>query len=262
MLTLPLVFAAMTAGAIGGVHCVGMCGGISTLLTRTGQNRQARGASKIIPIAMLAQGAQGSTVRTANSLPGNLLYQALLQSGRIFTYVIVGAIFGGLGTAGMLFKPYLPIQQILFVVGNLMLILLGFRIAGLSPHLPLLQHALANLHASLSKKLPSLQEAAKYPFLMGMSWGCLPCGLLYGVAPFALLSGDAWSGGVLMLIFGLCALPHLLLTQALLQQVQGKAIMRGVRYLGALILMGIGVAGLWYFDMKDMPSFLCLVPAN
>ncbi|MBI3730941.1 MAG: sulfite exporter TauE/SafE family protein [Burkholderiales bacterium] len=256
MLTLPLVFAAMTAGAIGGVHCVGMCGGISMLLTQAGQKRDTP-VSKIIPITIAAQ---GWAEQTAVNLQARLLYQGLLHSGRIFTYVIAGAILGGLGTAGMLFKPYLPIQQILFVIGNLMLILLGFRVLGLSPQLPFLQSFLAKLHARLTRRLPSLQQAAKYPFLLGMSWGCLPCGLLYGVAPFALLSGDAWSGALLMLVFGVFALPHLLLTQAVMQQAQSKKLMRGLRYLGAAMLIGVGTLGLWYFDMKDMPSFLCLVP--
>ncbi|MFZ6744318.1 sulfite exporter TauE/SafE family protein [Undibacterium sp. JH2W] len=260
MLTLPLVFAAMTAGAIGGVHCVGMCGGISMLLTQAGQRQNKRGAevNKVIPIALMTQAKAGQAV---NSIQARLVYQALLQSGRIFTYVIAGAVLGGLGAAGMLFKPYLPVQQILFVLGNLMLILLGLRVLGLSPRLAFLQNALANLHTRFSKKMPVLQQAARYPFLLGMSWGCLPCGLLFGVAPFALLSGEAWSGALLMLIFGVFALPHLLLTQALMQQAQNKTLMRGLRYLGAAILMGIGALGLWYFDMKDMPSFLCLVPA-
>ncbi|MFZ6872907.1 sulfite exporter TauE/SafE family protein [Undibacterium sp. Di27W] len=256
MLSLPLVFAAMTAGAIGGVHCVGMCGGISMLLTQVGQVRYQPAASmnKIIPITVAGQALDHWSDR--------LLYQVLLQSGRIFTYVIAGSIFGGLGAAGMLFKPYLPIQQILFVAGNLMLIFLGLRVLGLSPALAFLRNALANLHVSLSRRLPSLQQATKYPFLMGMSWGCLPCGLLYSVAPFALLSGDAWSGGILMLIFGLFALPHLLLTQAVMRQAQNKTIMRGLRNLAAIVLLGTGTLGLCYFDMKDMPSFLCLVPAK
>jgi sulfite exporter TauE/SafE len=36
MLTLPLILAAVTAGIAGGVHCVGMCGGISSMLSRAG----------------------------------------------------------------------------------------------------------------------------------------------------------------------------------------------------------------------------------
>ncbi len=34
MLTLPLIIAAISAGLIGGFHCVGMCGGIASLLSR------------------------------------------------------------------------------------------------------------------------------------------------------------------------------------------------------------------------------------
>ncbi|MFZ6709180.1 sulfite exporter TauE/SafE family protein [Undibacterium sp. TC9W] len=257
MLTLPLVFAAMTAGAVGGVHCAGMCGGISMLLTQSGQKSYESGG-RIIPIALAGQRA---AKQASFSLPVSLQYQVMLQGGRIFTYMIAGAALGGLGAAGILFKPYLPVQQIMFVIGNLMLILLGLRILGLLPRLAIVQNLLAELHARLTGRLPSLRQVARHPFFVGMGWGCLPCGLLYGVAPFALLSGDAWSGAVLMLVFGLFALPHLLLTQTVMQQAQNKTIMRGLRYLGAAILLGIGGFGLWYFDMKDMPSFLCLVPA-
>ncbi|BBB60361.1 hypothetical protein UNDKW_2088 [Undibacterium sp. KW1] len=257
MLTLPLVFAAMTAGAIGGVHCAGMCGGISMLLTQSRQKSYGSGG-KIIPIALAGQRA---AKQASFGVPVSLQYQIMLQGGRISTYMIAGAVLGGLGAAGLLFKPYLPVQQIMFVLGNLMLILLGLRVLGCLPRLPFLQNVLANLHAGLTDRLPLLRQVTRHPFLMGMGWGCLPCGLLYGVAPFALLSGDAWSGAALMLVFGLFALPHLLLTQAVMQQAQNNAIMRGLRYLGAAILLGIGGFGLWYFDMKDMPSFLCLVPA-
>ncbi len=257
MLTLPLVFAAMTAGAIGGVHCAGMCGGISMLLTQSG-SKSYGGSGKIIPIALAGQLAEKQVFF---GLPARLQYQIMLQGGRIFTYMIAGAVLGGLGAAGLLFKPYLPVQQIMFVLGNLMLILLGLRVLGWLPRLPFLQNVLAHLHARLTGRLPLLRQVTQHPFLMGMGWGCLPCGLLYGVAPFALLSGDAWSGALLMLVFGLFALPHLLLTQTVMQQAQNKTIMRGLRYLGAAALLGIGGFGLWYFDMKDMPSFLCLVPA-
>ncbi|MFZ6642556.1 sulfite exporter TauE/SafE family protein [Undibacterium sp. TC4M20W] len=257
MLTLPLVFAAMTAGAIGGVHCAGMCGGISALLTKSGKGAYGT-AGKIIPIGLAEQ---AEIRQTSFGLPASVQYQIMLQGGRIFTYMIAGTVLGGLGAAGILFKPYLPVQQIMFVIGNLMLILLGLRVLGLLPRLAIVQNLLAELHAKLTGRLPSLRQVARHPFLVGMGWGCLPCGLLYGVAPFALLSGDAWSGAVLMLVFGLFALPHLLLTQAVMQQAQNKTIMRGLRYLGAAILLGIGGFGLWYFDMKDMPSILCLVPA-
>lgn len=259
MLTLPLVFAALTAGAVGGIHCVGMCGGISGLLTQAGQKHGISPArpNKVIPIAAVSHGSFGQD--KSGSLHARVMYQGLLQGGRIFTYMIVGAFFGGLGAAGMVLKPYMPVQQMLFTLGNLMLILLGLRLLGLLPNVPFLQKGLSGWYDKLGKRLPSLQQAANYPFFLGMGWGCLPCGLLYGVAPFALLSGSALSGAMLMLVFALGALPHLLLTQVIMQQARNYRLMKSLRYTCATVLMVVGALGLWYFDMKNMPAFLCLV---
>lgn len=251
MLSMPLIFAVTTAGAIGGVHCVGMCGGISSLFTRLGRQSQApRPGGRVIPIAVAARG-QGMAVLSR--------YQFMLHGGRIFSYMIAGAVFGAFGAAGMLFKPYLPVQQILFFIGNMMLLLLASRILGWLPSLPGLQMLWVRWYDIWSAKFPLLQHAGRRPFLLGMGWGCLPCGLLYGVAPFALLSGDAWSGAVLMLMFGLSALPHLLISQVVLQKVRHTGGMQFVRYAGGAVLLGLGIFGLWFADMKNMPDFLCVV---
>ena len=37
MLTPPLVLAVLSAGLLGGVHCIGMCGGISSMLASAGK---------------------------------------------------------------------------------------------------------------------------------------------------------------------------------------------------------------------------------
>ncbi|MBC3917510.1 sulfite exporter TauE/SafE family protein [Undibacterium sp. CY18W] len=277
MLTLPMVIAALTAGALGGIHCAGMCGGISMLLTQAGQKRVnhvdksvsssvdkgagKNGGKKIIPIAMAANaGFKSVALTNSHTQSANVQYQMLLHGGRIFTYGLAGAALGGLGAAGLVFKPILPVQQLMFVIGNLALIILGLRLLGLMPHLQFMQQLMGAWQGMLTSITTPLNKAADYPFLMGMGWGCLPCGLLYGVAPFSLLSGDAWSGAVLMLLFGVSALPHLLLTQTLFQRASKTASMRTFRLAGACFLMTVGLLGLWYFDMKSMPAFLCVVP--
>ena len=51
--------------------------------------------------------------------------------------------------------------------------------------------------------------AQAYP--LGLLWGWLPCGMVYGVLTAALLSGSAARGAATMLAFGLGTLPNLLL---------------------------------------------------
>ena len=262
MLTFPLILAALSAGLAGGVHCVGMCGGIASVLSkppRSVVNMRNIGKSvgqpnqRVIQIAAVA-----ANPVTLNSAAASWHYQFLLHSGRLTTYMLIGAVLGGLGTAGMLFQPYLPVQKIFFMVGNAALILLGCRLLGLLPK----RHPFERLFLKMQKwsaaLLPALNTAREFPFMLGMSWGGLPCGLLYAIAPFAWLSGDVFSGAIIMLLFGLAALPHLLITQQLAKQPLNVASMRGLRLISAVLLIGIGAVGLFYFDMQNMPSFLCI----
>ncbi len=250
MITLPLAFAALTAGAVGGVHCVGMCGGISALLSRN-----AATPRKVIVIAN--RSAPATTCQSQRS-DGHLRYQLLLHSGRLLTYALIGALFGGLGATGLLLSPYLPIQRILFIIGNVALVFLGLRLLGLGLAISVFKGLADALSRFANAVFPAMHKAVQYPFFIGMSWGCLPCGLLFGIAPFALLSGDAISGAALMLLFGLAALPHLLLAQRLTKYDVHGAFSSGVRLISASLLILTGLLGLWYFDMKDMPSFLCV----
>jgi hypothetical protein len=257
MITLPLALAAMTSGLVGGVHCVGMCGGISTLLSQLPERQIMNGNNKVIAI------------QTASTFPvvgaaskGTCRHQILLQSGRLLTYMLIGMLFGGLGAAGMQFKPYLPVQKILFVIGNSALVLLGLHLLGLTFAASLFKKISGPILQFGHSLMPAIEYGRRHPFLMGMSWGCLPCGLLYGVAPFALLSGDAFSGAILMLLFGLTALPHLLFTQTLLRHSNSAQFATYFRIVSACCLILIGLFGLWYFDMKNMPSFLCVTPVG
>lgn len=264
MITLPLALAACTAGLIGGIHCAGMCGGISTLLSEVARPvYKGAGPGQVIPITSQVGDVPLQVSMHAKT---HLHHQILLQGGRLTTYMLIGAFFGAVGTAGLQFKPYLPVQQILYVVGNLCLVLLGLRLLGIKPIFWFFRRWIAVIERLAHGFMPAIRQGSRYPFLMGMSWGCLPCGLLYGVAPFALLAGDPLSGALLMLLFGLTALPHLLFTQSLASRARHRT--RHVRFaavlriLAASALVFIGLLGLWYFDMQGMPDFLCVTPAN
>ncbi|MFZ6846801.1 sulfite exporter TauE/SafE family protein [Undibacterium sp. RuRC25W] len=257
MLTLPLALAAITAGVAGGVHCIGMCGGISTLLNQAGIRRE-----KIIPIHADNAVRDASRVSSLAVNRSSLSFQLLLQSGRISTYMLVGALFGGLGNAGLILRPYLPAQQFLFVFGNLALVALGIRVLGVTVPFQWLSHFFSTWQQRFFSKLPSLKNGIRYPFLTGLAWGCLPCGLLYSVIPFALLSGDWFAGAMLMLLFGLSALPHLLFSQGLFAIANRGHVPAWLRNMGGVTLISIGALGLWYFDMHQMPSFLCVIPAT
>lgn len=256
MITFPLALAVVTAGLVGGVHCVGMCGGISSLLSRTPEADFSNN-NKVISIH-----SQSKTLGVDGVSVNYYRHQILLQSGRLLTYMLIGALFGGVGAVGMQFKPYLPVQKILFIFGNLALVVLGLHLLGLTFAATVLKKISGPILQLVHMLMPAIDYGRKYPFLMGMSWGCLPCGLLYGVAPFALLSGDAFSGAILMFLFGLAALPHLLFTQTLIRNGNSNRFTAYIKAASACCLILIGLFGLWYFDMSNMPSFLCVTSTS
>ena len=248
----------MSAGVVGGVHCVGMCGGIAKLLMHARPN-SAESLShnqKIITIH-----ANVAVLNTLAPVGSEWRFQIALHAGRLLTYALAGAILGGVGTAGLLFKPYLPVHQILFVVGNLALMLLGLRLMGWVPHIDVLQTLAGRLAGFAHYLTAKVRVATRHPLLLGMAWGCLPCGLLFAVAPFALLAGDPGSGAAIMLLFGLSALPHLLLAQKLMCVQRGR-FGQVFTMLAAIVLLMMGGFGLLHANRQSMPDFLCVTSSR
>ena len=82
-------------GLLGGVHCLGMCGGIVTAISVTGQG----------------------------SKPWLLLGYNL---GRLGSYVLIGALLGGLAQWGVAQADFRPLQLALFAAANVLMILLCY----------------------------------------------------------------------------------------------------------------------------------------
>ncbi len=209
--------AAFLIGLLGGVHCVGMCGGIVGALTvQAPQRRQVWDL--------------------------HLAYSA----GRIASYAAAGAIMGMIGGTGLMFNQVLPVQLLLYVLANLVLIGLGLYLAGLGNQLVRLEALGGGLWRRVqpysAKILPA--DTAGKAFLLGALWGWLPCGLVYSLLASAMLSGAAGSGAAVMLAFGLGTLPNLLLAGILFERLRGFAVDRRVRLAAGALVAGFGVAGL------------------
>lgn len=273
MLTLPLILAAISAGLIGGFHCVGMCGGIASILASLTSykptpaksndvglsNAVGLSTAKVIPIQSV-QETSGTIHKQLQMRRQTIAYQLKLHGGRLSTYMVIGAFFGGLGAASLQWKAELPVTRVLFILGNIALVFLGLRLLGFPVGSLVPRHISEKISKTYGSLMRIGQKSAGHPYVMGLVWGGLPCGLSYAIAPFALLSGAAWSGAVLMLLFGLAALPHLLIAQAMSRQLKQHGSMFVLQLVFALLLIGLGLLGLFYFDMKNMPDFLCITP--
>ena len=209
--------AAFLIGLLGGVHCIGMCGGIVGALT-----------------------AQTPRRRRAWNL--HLAY----SSGRIASYAAAGAIMGMIGSAGLIFSRILPMQMVLYVLANLVLISLGLYLAGVGNLLARLESLGAWLWRRVqpysSRVIPA--DTIGKAFVLGALWGWLPCGLVYSLLATALVSGSAAGGAGVMLAFGLGTLPNLLLAGMALKRLRDVSTNRYLRIAAGTLVAGFGIVGL------------------
>lgn len=207
--------AVFLTGLLGGVHCAGMCGGIVAALS--GQAGPER-------------------------WPLHLSYSL----GRIASYGLAGALAGAVGSLGLLLDGVLPVQIALYVLANLMLVLLGLYLAGVSGVAAGLERVGVRLWKLIQPLTRGLLPADTLPraLALGVLWGWLPCGLVYGILLTAVLAGDPLNGAAIMLAFGLGTLPNVLFAGLAWRRVSGVARARPVRVAAGGLVLGFGVYGL------------------
>ena len=208
--------AAVLTGLLGGVHCAGMCGGIVAAVV----------------------GQSGGHVRP-------WLMHLAYNAGRIASYALAGAAAGAVGSLGFMLDKWLPVQIVLYVAANLLLIALGLYLAGIRSPITRFEHLGAGLWQRIQPFTRRFLPADSVPkaFALGMLWGWLPCGLVYTVLFTALLSGSALNGAILMLAFGLGTLPNLMAAAVLLQKSRSLFASRRARLFSGAIVMLFGVYG-------------------
>lgn len=178
------LISAWAAGLLGAVHCIGMCGGIMATLTL--------GCADQVKLGR---------------------YLLLYNGGRLISYMLVGAIVGFLGASlGELTGLHHSRQVMALIAGSIM-ILIGLYLSGLWKGLIYIERVGAWLWHYLSpwgeRLLPI--RSASHALILGVIWGWLPCGLVYTILLWALTTGKALDGMLLMLSFGVGTLPVMLL---------------------------------------------------
>ncbi|MDD5299580.1 MAG: sulfite exporter TauE/SafE family protein [Gallionella sp.] len=214
------IIAVFFVGLLGGVHCIGMCGSIVGILT-----------------AQLPKPTSSGT-----HWPFHLAY----NGGRLTSYMAAGALAGAVGQAGLLLRDAVPVQHLLFMLSSLMLVALGLYLAGIWGMVRRIERVGSVLWRRiqpLAQGLLPVTTPAR-ALLLGALWGWLPCGLVYSVLVSALASGNAQSGALIMLAFGLGTLPNLLAIGLFWENIRRWTQSPRVRMAAGLLVAGFGVYGL------------------
>lgn len=165
-------------GAVGSLHCVGMCG----------------------PLALaLPLGSRSNGGRVASG--------ALYNLGRITTYTLLGLV---LGLAGQTFLSGKAQQtlSILLGTGILIYLFLPLKRTAASAITSAAGRPFVKLRQAMARLFKSRAYTSQY--LIGVLNGLLPCGLIYMAVTTSFLTGSAFKGSLFMAFFGLGTFPAML----------------------------------------------------
>jgi sulfite exporter TauE/SafE len=209
---LPVLLAALLAGALGGLHCVAMCGALATGLP--------------------ACGAAGQPLRTA----------LLLNLGRVGGYTLAGAVVGGLG-GGLLGVVRIDgLAPLLRAAVGVVMVAVALRLWRprwfAAPRAARLGTWRA-VQALRARCVPA--RGPLRPLLLGVFWGWLPCGLSTMLLAAAWLQASALHGALLMAAFGLGTLPLLAMLSWTGARGAGLLARPGLRGAAAGVVATLGV---------------------
>jgi len=222
-----MLLTALIFGLLGSFHCVGMCG----------------------PIAFMLPVDRKNPIKRA-------LQVLSYHSGRLFTYGIIGLLFGFLGRSLDLFGFQ---QHMSIAIGMLMIlfVLLPAKSLSLYNGSRFLYKWIGKVKSALGTELR--RKSMDSFFTIGFLNGFLPCGLVYMAVFASVASGGAFQGAVYMLFFGLGTIPLMTTATYLGNFLKGtfkkrilKAIPVFVMVVGLLfILRGLGL-GIPYVSPSEM----------
>lgn len=208
------VFAAVLIGWLGGVHCLGMCGGIVSALSMSVPEARR-------PVLLLAYNA-----------------------GRCFTYIGLGALAGLMGYAGISAMGVAP--RGLYVLANVLLIGMGLYLMGwpwlVRPLEQGGQHLWRHVEPIARRFFPVTTPFRAW--IVGLAWGFLPCGLVYSALATAIASANPLGGALWMAGFALGTLPNLLLAGWMGAGLLGRLRQSPIRWVAGLMVIAWGVYGL------------------
>jgi sulfite exporter TauE/SafE len=171
----------LSLGLLGGAgHCLGMC----------------------LPFVLIVERRFGTGRPSVRGVGAQLQY----AGGRVFTYVVLGAVAGAAGSVLQLAGGLVGLQRAAAIVAGSALILSGAAsLAGVG-------WATGPGAGRWFGWLGGLGSGGRLgrPWAMGLALGLLPCGLVYSALIAAAGLGSPVAGAAGLLVFGLGTVPALL----------------------------------------------------
>ncbi|MDF1883921.1 sulfite exporter TauE/SafE family protein [Sulfurimonas sp. SAG-AH-194-C21] len=208
-------------------HCIGMCGGIVFAYSSIKIQPQSSKVSKTI---------------------AHLLY----SFGRVFTYSMLGVIFGSLGKV-VRFSD--EANGVLLIVAGIAMVLAGLSLMGKLKFLTLIEHSFSSskLYKQTFKKILNSKSNSSF-FLLGMLNGLLPCGFVYFFAITAASTADPLYGALVMAIFGLSTIPAMFSLGFLASLAQATSFRNMMMSLSSIVVILYGVFTVYHgYDYITTP---------
>lgn len=196
------MLASFLLGLLGSLgHCVGMCSAVIILFDRQ-------------PIFQ------------------NKFAWILAHAGRVTTYSMLGLLFGAFGQTLFTLDK---LQAALSILFGIIAFYFASAFIGLTPSPELL---FSGLTKRWGQAMRGFKPASRLsPYLLGLLWGLLPCGLVLTALIAAMASANALQGALAMFIFGVATIPSLFAVKWLASKSTSRIFSRG---LASIVMMFFG----------------------
>jgi sulfite exporter TauE/SafE len=203
-----------SAGLLGSLHCIGMCGGL-----------------------IMACGMK---------FGGGPAFSISYNAGRLLSYSILGFMMGLFGKALIAAGLFGKFQGLLPIIAGILMVMIGLDLLGYAPK------GLKKITAGIFPKVLSdvlvgnqLKKRHSAPLILGMLNGLIPCGLLYAIGVKAASTADPVQGVLTMTAFGSGTLPALMLAGSF-SGAAGRVRSNILSRLSSVFIILLGIKSLLY----------------
>lgn len=225
---------AFLIGLLSSLHCFGMCGGLVGAMTMSLDPK----------------------IRQNTSQLG--LYTLAYNSGRIISYTVAGFL---VGLFGQTLRDYLMPENgigILRLIASILIIAMGFYIAGWFSHFSRIEKIgipLWKILQPIGQRLLPVKNLWQ-AFLFGAVWGWLPCGLVYYVLLISPANDGALNAAFFMLAFGLGTLIPMMAAGFLTGRLAPIRQSQKIRHFAGITLIIMGILSLLLATYPDAHRLL------